>query len=98
MNSSIQPTKEIGDESISPSAKFHVPLLPEPVQGPSGCLEIIGLMRHAFPDVQWSLEETILEGNTLAARFILRGTHQEDFLGVPATGNSIQTQPTNIYR
>lgn len=90
--------KEIGDEIISPSATFHVPFLPEPVQGPGGYLEIIGIMRQAFPDVQWTLEETIIEGNTVAARFILRGTHEGDFLGVPATGKSIQTQAMNIYR
>jgi steroid delta-isomerase-like uncharacterized protein len=90
--------QKIGDEIISPSATFHVPFLPEPVQGPGGYLKIIGIMRQAFPDVQWSLEETIIEGNTVAARFILRGTHQGDFLGVPATGKRIQTQAMNIYR
>jgi steroid delta-isomerase-like uncharacterized protein len=90
--------EKIGDEIISPSATFHVPFLPEPVQGPSGYLKIIGIMRQAFPDVQWSLEETIIEGNTVAARFVLRGTHQGDFLGVPATGKPVQTQAMNIYR
>ncbi|SDL85981.1 ester cyclase [Arthrobacter sp. ok362] len=90
--------EKIGDEIISPSATFHVPFLPEPVQGPSGYLEIIGIMRQAFPDVQWSLEETIIQGNTVAARFILRGTHRGDFLGVSATGKPIQTQAMNIYR
>jgi steroid delta-isomerase-like uncharacterized protein len=90
--------QKIGDEIIAPSATFHVPFLPEPVQGPGGYLKIIGIMRQAFPDVQWSLEEAIIEGNTVAARFILRGTHQGDFLGVPATGKRIQTQAMNIYR
>src|SRR4029453_4954330 len=79
--------EKIGDEIISPSATFHLPFLPEPGQGPSGPPEIIGIMRKAFPDVQWSLEETIIEGNTVAARFILRGTHKGDFLGVPPKGN-----------
>ena len=49
--------EEIGNEIVSPSATFHVPFLPGPVQGPAGYLEIIGIMRQAFPDVQWSLEE-----------------------------------------
>jgi steroid delta-isomerase-like uncharacterized protein len=90
--------EKIGSEVISPSATFHVPFLPEPVKGHGGYLQIIGMMRHAFPDVQWSLEETIIEGNTVAARFILRGTHHGDFLGVPATGKPIQAQAMNIYR
>ena len=90
--------EQIGDEIISPSATFHVPFLPEPVQGPSGYLQIIGIMRQAFPDVQWSLEETVIEGNTVAARFTLRGTHQGEFLGIAATGKAIQAQAMNIYR
>ncbi|MDR6435046.1 putative ester cyclase [Paenarthrobacter nicotinovorans] len=90
--------EQIGDEIISPSAIFHVPFLPEPVQGPSGYLQIIGIMRQAFPDVQWSLEETVIEGNTVAARFTLRGTHQGEFLGIAATGKAIQAQAMNIYR
>jgi steroid delta-isomerase-like uncharacterized protein len=90
--------EKLGDEIISPSATFHVPFLPDPVHGPSGYLEIIGMMRRAFPDVQWSLEETVIQGNTVAARFILRGTHRGDFLGVSATGKAIQTQAMNIYR
>ena len=90
--------QNIGEEIISPSATFHVPFLPEPVQGPSGYLQIIGIMRQAVPDVQWSLEETVIEGNTVAARFILRGTHQGDFLGVAATGKPIEAQAMNIYR
>ena len=89
---------QIGDEIISPSATFHVPFLPEPVQGPSGYLQIIGIMRQAFPDVQWSLEETVIEGNTVAARFTLRGTHHGEFLGIAATGKAIQAQAMNIYR
>ncbi|NQD86666.1 ester cyclase [Paenarthrobacter sp. CM16] len=90
--------QQIGDEIISPSATFHVPFLPEPVQGPSGYLQIIGIMRQAFPDVQWSLEETVIEGNTVAARFTLRGTHHGEFLGIAATGKAIQAQAMNIYR
>ena len=90
--------EKIGEEISSPSAPVHVPFLPEPVQGPSGYLKIIGIMRQSFPDVQWSLEETVIQGNTVAARFILRGTHQGDFLGVSATGKPIQAQAMNIYR
>ncbi|MEV7136406.1 ester cyclase [Arthrobacter sp. NPDC093128] len=90
--------EKIGQEIVAPSAIFHVPFLPEPVQGPTGYLDIIDVMRQAFPDVQWSLEEAIIEGNAVAARFALRGTHEGDFLGVPGTGKSIQTQAMNIYR
>ena len=62
-----------------------MPGRPEPVKGPQGYLEIIAMMRSGFPDIQWTLEEMIVEGDKIAARFIMRGTHQGAFFGVPPT-------------
>ena len=62
----------LADELISPKAIFHVPGRPEPVVGPAGYLEIIGMMRGGFPDIQWTLEEMVAEGDTVAARFTMR--------------------------
>ena len=91
-------SEALADELISPDAVFHVPGRADPVKGPEGYLEIIAMMRSGFPDIQWSLEETIAEGDKVAARFIMRGTHKGHFFGVPATGKSIQVQAMNIYR
>lgn len=91
-------SEALADELISPDAVFHVPGRADPVKGPEGYLEIIAMMRSGFPDIQWSLEETIAEGDKVAARFIMRGTHKGPFFGVPATGKAIQVQAMNIYR
>jgi steroid delta-isomerase-like uncharacterized protein len=91
-------SEALADELISPDAVFHVSGRADPVKGPEGYLEIIAMMRSGFPDIQWSLEETIAEGDKVAARFIMRGTHKGPFFGVPATGKSIQVQAMNIYR
>jgi hypothetical protein len=70
-------------ELVSSQAVFHVPGRPEPVRGPEGYLEIIGMMRGGFPDIQWTLEETVVEGDVIAARFTMRGTHSGPFFGMP---------------
>ncbi len=59
---------KLAEELISPEAVFHVPGRPEPVRGPAGYLEIIGMMRAGFPDIQWTLEKMVAEGDMLAAR------------------------------
>ncbi len=91
-------SEKLADELISPKAIFHVPGRPEPVVGPAGYLEIIGMMRGGFPDIRWTLEETIAEGDNVAARFTMRGTHQGNFFGVPPTGKKIAVQAMNFYR
>ena len=89
---------DLANELIDPDATFYVPGQPEPLKGPAGYLEIIAMMRGGFPDIQWTLEELICEGNNVAARFTMRGTHDGGFFGVPATGNKIAVQALNIYR
>jgi steroid delta-isomerase-like uncharacterized protein len=85
-------------ELVSPKARFSVPGRAEPLSGPAGYLEIINMMRSGFPDIQWTLEETIAEGDNLVARYTMRGTHQGPFMGVAPTGRKIAVQALNIYR
>jgi len=91
-------SEKLASELISPGAVFHVPGRPEPMRGPAGYLAIIGMMREGFPDVQWTLEETIAEDDKVAARFTMRGTHRGVFFGVPPSGKKIVVQAMNFYR
>ena len=91
-------SESLAQELISPDAIFHVPGSPEPMRGPAGYLAIIGMMRGGFPDIQWTLEEIVAEGDKVAARFTMRGTHRGTFFGVPPTGKTIAVQAMNIYR
>jgi steroid delta-isomerase-like uncharacterized protein len=91
-------SEKLAVELISPNAVFHVPGRPEPLRGPAGYLEIIGMMRGGFPDIQWTLEEMIAESDKVAARFTMRGTHQGTFFGVPPTGKKIAVSAMNFYR
>ena len=91
-------SEKLAAELISPSAQFHVPFQPEPLKGPGGYLTVIGIMRSAFPDISWTLEEMIAEGDKIAARFTMRGTHKGPFFGVPPTGKKIEVGAMNFYR
>jgi steroid delta-isomerase-like uncharacterized protein len=89
--------ENLAQQLISPLAKFHVPAQPEPLQGPKGYLMIIAMMRSGFPDIQWTLEEMIAEGDNVAVRYTMQGTHQGDFFGFAATRKSILVQAINFY-
>jgi steroid delta-isomerase-like uncharacterized protein len=85
-------------ELVAPGARFHVPGQSEPLIGPEGYLAIIGMMRGGFADVQWQAEDSVAEGDALAIRFTMTGTHDGPFMGVPATGRPIRIQAMNFYR
>ena len=46
-------------------------------------------MRIAFPDMHWSIEEQIAEADKVVTRFIWTGTHDAEFLGVPAKARRV---------
>ena len=88
----------LAEELVDANGIFHAPVSPDPFIGPQGYMKILGMMRSGFPDIQWTLEEMVAENDTVAARFIMRGTHQATFFGVPASGKEIQVQAVNFYR
>ncbi len=90
-------SEQLAHELVSPEAVFHVPGRPEPMVGPDGYLKIVEMMRGGFPDIQWTVEELISEGDKVAARFTMRGTHRGQFIGVPPTEKPITVQALNIY-
>lgn len=90
--------RTLGEELIGENAVFWVPGRPEPMRGLDGYMNVLGMMRSGFSDIQWSLEETIMEGDKVAARFTMRGTHDGTFFGVFATGRKIEVRAMNFYR
>jgi len=87
----------VAKELIASTAIFHVPGMP-PLRGPDGYLGLIAMLRAGFPDVQWTLDDTVAAGDKVAARFTMRGTHHGDFMGVPATGKAFTITSMAIYR
>lgn len=66
--------------------------LPGQRQGREGLKEVLAMMRAAFPDIHWTPEEMVAEGDKVVTRFTWTGTHRGDFLGVPATGKSVSVK------
>jgi steroid delta-isomerase-like uncharacterized protein len=74
--------------------------VPLPGQGPGleGLKDILRSMRSAFPDLNFAINEQIAEGDKVASRFEWTGTHQEEFLGVSATGRRVRVWGVVIDR
>lgn len=52
----------------------------------------------AFPDTVNEVLELIAEGDLVSARWVTRGTHRGEFLGIPATGHPIEVTSSGIFR
>jgi steroid delta-isomerase-like uncharacterized protein len=66
--------------------------VPMPGQGPGldGLKDVLRGMRAGFPDIVFSIEEQVTEGDKVVSRFEWTGTHEGAFLGIPATGRPVK--------
>ena len=62
--------------------------LPGLPTGPEGTKQLITVYRNAFPDVHFTIDEQIAEGDKVMTRWTAHGTHQGELAGLPATGKS----------
>jgi steroid delta-isomerase-like uncharacterized protein len=76
------------DELVAKDFIEHVPF---PGQGPGrdGLRDAIATFLSAFPDIQWTTDEQVGEGEKVVSRFSWTGTHRGEFLGIPPTGKSV---------
>ncbi|MEZ0362349.1 ester cyclase [Mycobacterium sp. pUA109] len=56
------------------------------------------VLRPAFPDLEVTIHDQITEGDKVVTRKSYRGTHRGEFLGVPATGRTVEWSVIDIIR
>jgi predicted ester cyclase len=50
-----------------------------------GLRQLFRKLHAAFPDLEITPEQLLSEGDRVAVRLTLRGTHRGEFMGIPAT-------------
>ena len=66
--------------------------------GRDGIIYWMAMMQDAFADLTGVVEDTVVEGDKIAARVTWHGTHRGDLFGVPGTGAPIAMQSVQILR
>jgi steroid delta-isomerase-like uncharacterized protein len=63
-----------------------------------GVVQYFRLMLAAFPDMQMHVQDSFASGDKAVARLRVSGTHQGEFMGIPATGNPVSMNLIDIIR
>ncbi|MGH8983514.1 MAG: ester cyclase [Acidimicrobiia bacterium] len=56
----------------------------------AGLRDWIRMMHEAFPDVSMEVVALAGEGDEVWAQAVMRGTHKGEFMGIPASGKSVE--------
>ena len=87
------------DELLSPEGVgFGFAATNTEVHGPAEFKPFVGNLRDAFPGLHIAVEDMVAEGDKVAVRMIVTGTHKGGGLGFPATGRKINVTGLTIIQ
>ncbi len=66
--------------------------------GPEGYKQLVTMMRTAFPDLKYSIEAEVCEGDLVVQHVKARGTHKGGFMGIAPTGKRLEWTETHVVR
>jgi steroid delta-isomerase-like uncharacterized protein len=72
-------------ELVSNECSYHDPVFPSLTSGEENIERHISTCRSGFPDLKFTIDDTIAERNEVVIHWTARGTHQAQFLGMSPT-------------
>jgi C-1 hydroxylase len=66
--------------------------------GPKEVFSLIAGFMQAFPDLEFHIDSMVAEGDFVATRMTASATHQQEFMGIPATGRQVSCSVMGLVR
>jgi steroid delta-isomerase-like uncharacterized protein len=88
---------DVLDEVMSQELVWHGGSFGE-IRGLDDFKQFIGQFLVAFPDLRVAVDDVIGVDDKVAARLTVRGTHDGELMGIPASGKDATWTDINIYR
>jgi len=85
------------DELIAPEFLNHE-APPGRDRGPESMRGLANMLRTAFPDLHFEIEELVAEGDIVAGRLTMSGTHDGPLMGMPPTGRAVRQDHMHFVR
>ncbi len=67
-------------------------------KGPEGFIQFFTGFRSAFPDLAIAVDHMVADEDNISIAYTATGTHQGNFMGIPATGKKIKVRGLQIAR
>jgi steroid delta-isomerase-like uncharacterized protein len=84
------------DELFSDDYGLHLPGVPTALDA-QATKQVVAMFSASFPDLKHTVDEMIAEGDTVAARWTVRGTHRGEFQGIPASGKQVTLSGNTVH-
>jgi steroid delta-isomerase-like uncharacterized protein len=89
---------DLAANTYAPDFINHNPAMPGMPPGPEGIRLPINAFRAAFPDLRYTIDDQLAEGDQVVTLWTFRGTHEGEFMGVPAMGKQVEISGITLDR
>jgi steroid delta-isomerase-like uncharacterized protein len=85
-------------ELVADDCRYHDPVFPSLTSGAENLKNHIQTCRSGFPDLMFTIDDTIAERNEVVIHWTGTGTHKGQFLGMSPTNKKASVTGTSIFR
>jgi steroid delta-isomerase-like uncharacterized protein len=86
----------LAEEFLGPDIVLHSP--GQQQRGRDNYVAVVAANADTFEDLVWTVEEMVADGDAVAVRYTMTGTHRGEFAGIPPTGKAVVAQSMAFYR
>ena len=86
----------LADALLAPGFRLHFDSVPEMDRDQAATF--FQDFFAAFPGIRHEIQDQLAEGDRVATRIVVRGTHGGAFMGIPPTGRDVEIKAINIHR
>lgn len=87
---------EAADEIVNEDFIFHGPI--REVEGLGAFKQFVAAIHSTFPDINFTIEDLVAEEEKVVFRWTMAGTHNNEFMGIAATGKHFTVPGATIAR
>jgi steroid delta-isomerase-like uncharacterized protein len=88
----------VADAAFAPDCVVHITGIADPLRGVAAFKELVGGLLAAFPDLHFTVEDQLVQGDRVAFRWRVTGTHSGPLGAAPPTGKPVAIEGLIIDR
>ena len=88
----------VADDLLAEEFVLHDPVAGREVVGRDAERALISGLRQAIPDLTFTIDDIVADGNDVTIRWLAQGTHGGELLGFAATGRALAIRGVDMYR
>ena len=81
------------DQHITRDFKHH---FPDGEEDRAAYIAGMSDILRVFPDAKFQIKDIVAEGNRVATRWVLTGTHRKEYMGIPPTNRTVSVNGVSI--